>query len=159
MVATDLAARGLDFPFLSHVINFDFPQSTSDYLHRAGRAGRAGKKGHIYSLYHNKDEDIINELKEANENKVPVTIKGSSYSKINREVLQERKLAKVNTNKPTHNLNVENEKKGLNLPRHYLDMRKRFRQSESTPGYKPMKAVTGRRALGQKSRGQLARRR
>jgi superfamily II DNA/RNA helicase len=34
MVATDLAARGLDFPFLTHVINFDFPTTTSDYLHR-----------------------------------------------------------------------------------------------------------------------------
>lgn len=80
MVATDLAARGLDFPFLSHVINFDFPQSTSDYLHRAGRTGRAGKKGFIYSLYHNKDQEIIDELNEANLNKTPVAIKGSSYS-------------------------------------------------------------------------------
>jgi superfamily II DNA/RNA helicase len=80
MVATDLAARGLDFPFLSHVINFDFPSSTSDYLHRAGRTGRAGKKGHIVSLYHNNDEQIINELKESNDTNTPLKIKGSSYS-------------------------------------------------------------------------------
>lgn len=74
MVATDLAARGLDFPFMTHVVNFDFPTTTSDYLHRAGRAGRAGRKGYIISLYHNKDEKIINELKQSNEQNVPLKI-------------------------------------------------------------------------------------
>lgn len=34
MISTDLGSRGLDFPFLTHVINFDFPITTSDYLHR-----------------------------------------------------------------------------------------------------------------------------
>jgi len=34
MISTDLGSRGLDFPFLNHVINFDFPKTTSDYLHR-----------------------------------------------------------------------------------------------------------------------------
>ena len=51
LVATDLASRGLDLPFVSHVINFDFPKTTSDYLHRAGRAGRAGRPGFVMSLY------------------------------------------------------------------------------------------------------------
>ena len=51
LVCTDLAARGLDIPFVSHIINFDFPRSTSDYLHRAGRAGRAGRPGFVLSLY------------------------------------------------------------------------------------------------------------
>jgi superfamily II DNA/RNA helicase len=55
LITTDLGARGLDFPFVDAIINFDFPKSTSDYLHRAGRAGRAGRKGYVFSLYHNSE--------------------------------------------------------------------------------------------------------
>jgi superfamily II DNA/RNA helicase len=62
-VATDLASRGLDFPFVSHVINFDFPKSTSDYLHRVGRAGRAGRPGFVLSLAREHDQPIMNEMK------------------------------------------------------------------------------------------------
>lgn len=79
LISTDLGARGLDFPFLNHVINFDFPKTTSDYLHRAGRAGRAGKKGYVTNLYHSKDNQVINELKESHENNSPVKIGGSAY--------------------------------------------------------------------------------
>ncbi len=45
MVATDVAARGLDIKDVTHVINYDIPQSYDDYIHRIGRAGRAGKQG------------------------------------------------------------------------------------------------------------------
>ena len=63
LVATDLASRGLDLPFVSHIINFDFPKTTSDYLHRAGRAGRAGRPGYVMSMYRNRDLPILEEMK------------------------------------------------------------------------------------------------
>lgn len=50
LVATDLAARGLDVPQIAHVINYDLPQSPEDYLHRIGRTGRAGAAGSAISF-------------------------------------------------------------------------------------------------------------
>ena len=50
MVATDLAARGLDISEISDVINYDIPMNAEDYVHRIGRTGRAGQEGQALTL-------------------------------------------------------------------------------------------------------------
>jgi len=50
LVATDVAARGIDVKDISHVINFELPQTYDDYVHRIGRAGRAGQPGHALTF-------------------------------------------------------------------------------------------------------------
>jgi len=84
-VATDLASRGLDMPFVSHVINFDFPRTVSDYLHRAGRTGRAGREGQVFSLYRNKDLGILEQMKASYDTQEPLKINNSAYTAYNKE--------------------------------------------------------------------------
>lgn len=69
MIATDVAARGLDIPDVEVVINYSFPLTTEDYVHRIGRTGRAGKKGVAHTFFTKENKalsgELINVLKEA----------------------------------------------------------------------------------------------
>ncbi|XP_068659558.1 DEAD-box ATP-dependent RNA helicase 5 [Aristolochia californica] len=69
MIATDVASRGLDIPDVEVVINYSFPLTTEDYVHRIGRTGRAGKKGvaHTFFMHENKGlaGELVNVLREA----------------------------------------------------------------------------------------------
>jgi ATP-dependent RNA helicase DeaD len=62
LVATDVAARGLDVDDLTHVINFGLPDDIENYTHRSGRTGRAGKKGTSISIVHSKEKHKIREI-------------------------------------------------------------------------------------------------
>jgi ATP-dependent RNA helicase RhlE len=62
MVATDIAARGLDVESISHVINFDMPATADDYIHRIGRTGRAERSGDAFTLVTPDDKDVIRAL-------------------------------------------------------------------------------------------------
>jgi superfamily II DNA/RNA helicase len=62
LVASDVAARGLDIPAVSHVFNFDVPFHADDYVHRIGRTGRAGRSGHAYMLASRHDQKAVDAI-------------------------------------------------------------------------------------------------
>lgn len=62
LVATDVAARGLDVPAISHVINYDLPMQAEDYVHRIGRTGRAGRSGIAHSFVSNDQRRLVQEI-------------------------------------------------------------------------------------------------
>jgi ATP-dependent RNA helicase RhlE len=62
LVATDIAARGIDVLDISHVINYDMPDSTDAYIHRIGRTGRVGKDGDAFTFVTNEDREMVSAL-------------------------------------------------------------------------------------------------
>ncbi|GJC93510.1 DEAD/DEAH box helicase [Colletotrichum higginsianum] len=71
LVATAVAARGLDIPNVTHVVNYDLPTDIDDYVHRIGRTGRAGNTGHSTAFFNRGNRGVVRELldllKEANQ--------------------------------------------------------------------------------------------
>lgn len=59
LIATDVAARGLDIPALAAVFNYDFPLDAETYVHRAGRTGRAGERGHAFTFVSGREKDKL----------------------------------------------------------------------------------------------------
>jgi len=62
LVASDVAARGLDIPAVSHVFNFDVPSHSEDYVHRIGRTGRAGRDGKAIMICSGPDEKLLDQI-------------------------------------------------------------------------------------------------
>lgn len=62
LVATDVAARGLDVDNLTHVINYGLPDDTAVYTHRSGRTGRAGKTGVSIAIIHSREKGRMREI-------------------------------------------------------------------------------------------------
>jgi ATP-dependent RNA helicase RhlE len=74
LVATDIAARGLDIPLLPHVINFELPNIAEDYVHRIGRTGRAGASGEALSLVDHEELDYLRGIEKLLNHKIPSEI-------------------------------------------------------------------------------------
>lgn len=74
LVATDIAARGLDIPLLPHVINYELPNVPEDYVHRIGRTGRAGAAGEAISLVCSEETEFQNEIEKLLNEKLKTTI-------------------------------------------------------------------------------------
>lgn len=74
LVATDVAARGLDIPLLPHVINFELPNVPEDYVHRIGRTGRAGANGEAVSLVSHDEMDYLRDIEKLLKHKISLEV-------------------------------------------------------------------------------------
>jgi superfamily II DNA/RNA helicase len=74
LVATDVAARGIDVPGISHVINFDAPRQAEDYVHRIGRTGRAGRAGVAVTLLAHRERHLVHTLERYTGNALRVSV-------------------------------------------------------------------------------------
>jgi superfamily II DNA/RNA helicase len=74
LVATDVAARGIDVPGISHVINFDAPRQAEDYVHRIGRTGRAGRTGVAVTLLAHREKHLVRTIERYTGNALRVAV-------------------------------------------------------------------------------------
>jgi superfamily II DNA/RNA helicase len=74
LVATDVAARGIDVPTISHVINYGLPMKAEDYVHRIGRTGRAGRSGLAVTLAERRDVSMIKRIQQFTTQQIPVAM-------------------------------------------------------------------------------------
>ena len=74
LVATDIAARGIDIDDLPHVVNYEIPNVSEDYVHRIGRTGRAGREGHAVSLVCMDEEGFMMEIERFTKQEIPVQV-------------------------------------------------------------------------------------
>ena len=103
LVATDIAARGLDIPLLPHVVNFELPNIPEDYVHRIGRTGRAGAKGEAISLVCIDEKDYLRDIEKLVRLKIPSKIKpGFEPDQQNRNNFRRNK-GRSNQNKKRNN--------------------------------------------------------
>lgn len=128
LLATDLAARGLDIPDLTYVINFDIPSEVNTYLHRAGRTGRMNKIGYVVTLG---DDHDFRDLKKLLADESEINVKRVYFAgyhltekkpKLKKEKTQEKpKQAVEKANKKKHKKR-KNKNKGYHP--HYLKVKK-----------------------------------
>ena len=74
LVATDIAARGIDIPLLPHVVNFELPNVPEDYVHRIGRTGRAGANGIAISLVSHDEAVYLRDIEKLLKQKIPTGV-------------------------------------------------------------------------------------
>ena len=128
LVATDIAARGIDIANLGHVVNFDVPAAAEDYVHRVGRTARASATGTAITFVSPDEEESLRDIERAISNKIPrVTVPTFDYAVRHAaalEVPRHERIAAIRKQKAT-----ERERAALNAARRSANQRK--------PGHAP----------------------
>lgn len=124
LIASDVAARGLDIPAVSHVFNFDVPTHAEDYVHRIGRTGRAGRSGAAFTLATRNDAKYVEAIEGLIEQPIPRTAfeggsgeadaPASKRSKPKRDTQKRDDKPKAETAAPTDSAEAgKNQRRGL----------------------------------------------
>ncbi len=92
LIATDVAARGLDVPRISHVINYDVPYDTEAYVHRIGRTGRAGREGNAILFVAPREKRMLQQIERATNQKIEMLEMPST------EVINNKRIARFTQN-------------------------------------------------------------
>lgn len=98
LVASDVAARGLDIPDVSHVFNYDVPTHSEDYVHRIGRTGRAGRSGKAFTIVTKADQKYIDAIEKMSDQKIE-WLNGDLSSLGNNEKMLDDKIKSVSNKK------------------------------------------------------------
>ena len=110
LIASDVAARGLDVAGLSHVFNYDVPNNAEDYIHRIGRTGRAGLTGKAFTLYEQNDEKNILAIEKLINKKIKFHILEDSNN------LLEKKTNDFQNQKNNDTINKSKKNTGFEIP-------------------------------------------
>lgn len=115
LVATDIAARGIDIDELSHVINYNLPEVPETYVHRIGRTGRAGLGGIAISFCDQEEKPLLNDIQKLISKKIPV-VEGHAFPliempfEIKSEPTRKYKAPKMDRSKSSYNSNKKKKK-------------------------------------------------
>ena len=111
LVATDIAARGLDIPLLPHVVNYELPNVPEDYVHRIGRTGRAGANGEAISLVASEELAYVKSIEKLLKKKFEATtVEGFDYVISSQVETEQKKPSKQKRNKRSSRNNKSDKK-------------------------------------------------
>jgi ATP-dependent RNA helicase RhlE len=100
LVASDVAARGLDIPSVSHVYNFDVPINAEDYVHRIGRTGRAGRNGKALMISTPRDEKNFRAIEKLIQLEIPLIDNFSFDTKMSNEIIPKSEIKNTSETRP-----------------------------------------------------------
>ena len=155
LVATDVAARGLDIPVIKHVINYDLPQVPEDYIHRIGRTGRAGKDGSALTFLTNSDRNMWRSIQklidpnfktfqEIEKNRSKKNKKGKkSFNKKKNFRDKNKFFKKEDRKKSSFNKNKKFSKKDDNQRSNFKDKKKSFNKDHKRSKFKKKDTTVG----------------
>lgn len=134
LVATDIAARGIDIDELSHVINYDLPETPETYIHRIGRTGRAGLSGEAYSFCHPEELGLLKAIEKHIKQSLFV-VKNHLFYQEMKDVNPNQKKSEVAKKKVNTSIKVQPQKSGQKSQTQKPNDQKKFDGKKNQVGY------------------------